>query len=60
MSLLLLTQLRPRDVNEFAYAGEVTTRPREGQTPRLCRLFALERFRTDTTVSELAAAAVSH
>jgi sarcosine oxidase subunit beta len=31
-----------------------------GETPRLIAPFALERFHTDTLVSELAAAAVSH
>jgi sarcosine oxidase subunit beta len=31
-----------------------------GRTPALIQAFALERFRTDTLVSELAAAAVSH
>jgi len=31
-----------------------------GKTPELIAPFALERFRTDTLVSELAAAAVSH
>jgi sarcosine oxidase, subunit beta len=37
-------------------AAEVAT----GRTPALIRPFALERFATDTMVSELAAAAVSH
>ena len=31
-----------------------------GKTPELIAPFALERFHTDTLVSELAAAAVSH
>jgi sarcosine oxidase subunit beta len=31
-----------------------------GKTPALIAPFALERFHTDTLVSELAAAAVSH
>ena len=31
-----------------------------GETPKLIAPFALERFHTDTLVSELAAAAVSH
>jgi sarcosine oxidase, subunit beta len=31
-----------------------------GRTPDLIAAFALERFRTETLVSELAAAAVSH
>jgi sarcosine oxidase delta subunit len=47
-----------RDVNEFRFQGEVTRRP--GKTPKLIAPFALARFHTDTLVSELAAAAVSH
>ena len=33
---------------------------RDGKTPELIEPFALERFYTDTLVSELAAAAVTH
>ncbi len=36
----------------------MTRRP--GKTPKLIAPFALARFHTDTLVSELAAAAVSH
>ena len=41
---------------KFAAAELVAT----GRTPDLIAPFALERFYTDTLVSELAAAAVSH